>query len=445
MRNSGSFDSSSSLSPRSVRGALLLAALLLLGMAFAARADAFVYWGNPIAGGGNAGTTIGRANNDGTAVNQAFIGGASEPTGVAVDSSHIYWFNELGRSIGRANLDGTAVNQTFITGVNTEELAVDGAHIYWADIDSQAVGRANLDGTAVDHNFITGARDPQGVAVDSQHVYWTNSEIHAIGRANLDGTGVNQTFITGLGDPVGVAVDAAHIYWTDLIFNALGRANLDGTGVNQSFIQGAAFPFGVAVDSAHIYWTNQFPSPDGATGGTIARANLDGTGVDQTFIAGFTGDPVGVAVDAGTQAVPPARVSIGDVRMAEGNAGQTAFRFTVSLDAPQAAPVTVDFATADGTATAPSDYAGTQGTVTFAPGETAKTVAVQVNGDRTVEPDETFTVNLANATANTTIADATGVGTIANDDRKHRSHRFKLAKEWLNRAWTWAGFRTRSP
>ena len=91
--------------------------------------------------------------------------------------------------------------------------------------------------------------------------------------------------------------------------------------------------------------------------------------------------------------------------------------FTVSLDAPQAAPVTVDFATANGTATAPTDYTANSGTVTFAPGVTSQTVTVQVNGDTTVEPNETFNVNLSNATGNATITDAQGVGTIVNDDQ----------------------------
>src|SRR4029450_7597360 len=110
--------------------------------------------------------------------------------------------------------------------------------------------------------------------------------------------------------------------------------------------------------------------------------------------------------------------------MAEGNAGQSAFRFTVALDTPQSAPVTVEFATADGTASAPSDYAANTGTVTFAPGETAKTVTVQVNGDTRKEPDETFSVNLSNAAGNATLADGHATGTIANDDRRHGGRTF---------------------
>jgi hypothetical protein len=400
--------------------AVLAAAFLLLGLALASGAGASVYWTNTVGPVfGVPGTTIGRANNDGTGVNQTFIGGASTPSAVAVDAAHVYWLNDDDHSIGRANLDGTGVNQRFLTGTNAGTLAVDGAHIYWTDVvTGDRIGRANLDGTGVDQNFITGASLPSGVAADRAHVYWTNSNTHAIGRANLDGTGVDQRFIdVGLNRrPVGLVVDAAHLYWVDIIADTIGRANIDGTGVNPDFVPTGPLPFGVAIDSAHIYWTNQFPSPDGLSGGTIGRANLDGTGVTQTFLAGLA-DPLGVAVDVTTQAAQPSRISVGDVTLAEGNTGQTAFRFTVSLDTAQPAPVTVDFTTRDGTATASSDYAATRGTVTFAQGETAKTVTVQVNGDTSVEPDEVFNLSLSNATGNATVADAQGVGTIVNDDQ----------------------------
>jgi hypothetical protein len=118
-----------------------------------------------------------------------------------------------------------------------------------------------------------------------------------------------------------------------------------------------------------------------------------------------------------------ARISIADVSLAEGNSGQSAFRFSVSLDRAESAPVTVGFLTANGTATAPGDYTADSGTITFAPGDITKTVTVQVNGDTTKEANETFTVNLANAAGNATIADAQAVGTIVNDDRKHANHK----------------------
>ena len=82
----------------------------------------------------------------------------------------------------------------------------------------------------------------------------------------------------------------------------------------------------------------------------------------------------------------------------EGNSGTTAFVFTVSLSNASAQAITVNFATADGSATlADSDYQGGAGSVTFAPGTTSQTITVLVNGDTKFEPDETFTVNLSAA------------------------------------------------
>jgi hypothetical protein len=79
--------------------------------------------------------------------------------------------------------------------------------------------------------------------------------------------------------------------------------------------------------------------------------------------------------------------------------------------------VTVDYATADGTAkTADGDYLALSGTATFQPGETSKTIDVTVVGDTKVEATELFAVNLTNPTGGVPIADGQGVGTITNDD-----------------------------
>ncbi len=107
------------------------------------------------------------------------------------------------------------------------------------------------------------------------------------------------------------------------------------------------------------------------------------------------------------------QISIDDQTVTEGGAAN----FTVSLDAPQAAPVTVDFATANGTAVAPGDYTSATGTVTFAPGDTSETVTVQTIDDADVEATETFDVNLSNATGNAAILDGLGVGTILDNDQ----------------------------
>src|SRR4051794_35553390 len=109
-------------------------------------------------------------------------------------------------------------------------------------------------------------------------------------------------------------------------------------------------------------------------------------------------------------------ISIGDVTIAEGNAGTSIATFTVTRTGGTAA-FDLTYATANGTATAGSDYvAQPAGTASFAAGDLTKTISVTINGDTTVEPDETFFVNLLSATNGGTIVDAQGQGTIANDD-----------------------------
>jgi hypothetical protein len=113
---------------------------------------------------------------------------------------------------------------------------------------------------------------------------------------------------------------------------------------------------------------------------------------------------------------PPA-ISINDATVAEGNVtpGGMNATFTVTLSAASGQTVTVNYATANGTATAGSDYAAGSGTLTFTAGMTAQTFSVAVKGDVLDETNETFFVNLSAAT-NATIADHQGRGTINNDD-----------------------------
>ncbi len=128
------------------------------------------------------------------------------------------------------------------------------------------------------------------------------------------------------------------------------------------------------------------------------------------------GQGVGTIQDDDSPSSPSQpQISINDVTVTEGNTGTTNATFTVSLSQASSAQVTVDYATADGTATAGSDYQSTSGTLTFNAGETSKTITVPVYGDTTAESNETFYVNLTNP-SNATIADGQGVGTIQDDD-----------------------------
>ncbi|HVJ66649.1 MAG TPA: Calx-beta domain-containing protein [Caulifigura sp.] len=108
------------------------------------------------------------------------------------------------------------------------------------------------------------------------------------------------------------------------------------------------------------------------------------------------------------------RISITDVWDNEGNSGTTPFKFTISLSAASDLPVTVNYATADGSAIAGSDYTGLSGAYTFTPGETSKDIYVDVTGDRAVESNETFVVNLTSSDAQ--MAKGVGTGNIIDDE-----------------------------
>ena len=102
--------------------------------------------------------------------------------------------------------------------------------------------------------------------------------------------------------------------------------------------------------------------------------------------------------------------------MLEGDSGTVNAVFTVSLDNPADSPVTVNYATTDGSATlTDNDYAFTSGTLTFAAGITSLSINVPVTGDVTVESDENFTLDLSAPTV-ATILSGTAIGTISNDD-----------------------------
>ncbi len=142
---------------------------------------------------------------------------------------------------------------------------------------------------------------------------------------------------------------------------------------------------------------------------------------DQTFFVNLTSptnatilDNQGQGTIQNDDGVPS--ISIDDVSHLEGNSGTTSYAFNVTMSAPSASTVTVNFDTADNTATAASnDYQTTSGMVTFPAGSTVQTVTILVNGDNINEPDETFFVNLTSP-VNAAVLDGQGLGTIQNDD-----------------------------
>jgi hypothetical protein len=146
---------------------LFLALALLTSLLLAAPAGAFVYWAD------TQNQRIGRAENDGSGVNDAFVQTGELPFAVAVNSANIFW------------------TEPGIFGGGTR------------------IGRANTNtGTGADPSFIGDAKTPCGITAFGSQIYWANSETNSIARANSDGTAVNQSFIaTGANQPCDVAVD----------------------------------------------------------------------------------------------------------------------------------------------------------------------------------------------------------------------------------------------
>jgi hypothetical protein len=122
---------------------------------------------------------------------------------------------------------------------------------------------------------------------------------------------------------------------------------------------------------------------------------------------------------------PTPTLTINDLSVNEGQAGQTTATFTVSLSAPSGQDITVHYKTSDGSATAgvvagnnsSNDYISQEGDLTFVAGVTSQPISITINGDTLYELDETFAVDLTNP-VNAGITDGHGTATIVNDDAK---------------------------
>ena len=307
---------------------LASAALVLLAVCgwLASGARGYVYWSTCNYG------TVGRANLDGTHVDETFIKNLKNPTALAVGPGYIYWltpgsaFGPTG-SVARANANGRHVIDRFVTPASSiypatgalvrfairRALAVDGAHVYYAShwVESaylwgEEIDRANLGG-GLGHDLVDTSKTeitpaaaigrpityetPTALAAGSSHVYWANPKLDTIGKATSVGKHPEEYFITGAAKVTGIAVgvNRTYLYWSSAD-GTVGRADLNGAHVEHRFIKGLDKPRGVAVDSSYIYWVN--------ANGTIGRANLDGTGVDQKFITGAN-FACGLAVNSG--------------------------------------------------------------------------------------------------------------------------------------------------
>jgi hypothetical protein len=119
-------------------------------------------------------------------------------------------------------------------------------------------------------------------------------------------------------------------------------------------------------------------------------------------------------------------LSVADGVATEGDSGTTPLSFAVTLSGADTRPVSVSYATADGSARAPDDYQATSGTLTFNPGEVSKTVTVAIKGDKLNETDETFSLVLSSP-ANSVLGRSTAFGTIVDNEQTGQGYWFVAA------------------
>lgn len=268
-------------------------------------AHAHLFWANSSGGDG---TTIARANLDGTGVNRSFIRGAQNPCGVAINRTHIYWGNRGTGSIGRARRDGRDVRPRFIEGaIFPCGVSLTSTHVYWANYfggsGEGTIGRARLNGSEATQGLVAGSSvsSPIGTAANSSHLYWTNTDLN--GPGDIEGSLYRlghdagppehlQTYPGFSLMPTWPTLAGQHLY---VALGTLGvvRSELDGTTGTTGVVQASASG-GIAVAGGRLYWSN------GAEG-TLSRSALDGSAKDFAFLRGADG-PLGLAADTARSA-----------------------------------------------------------------------------------------------------------------------------------------------
>ena len=286
-----------------------------------------------------------------------------------------------GAKNGNAAADRTALSST----ISSLSIA-NGATFWirWTDVDATGAD----DGLSVDDFSLT----PNGVVVQP------NLTINDVSLNEGNAGTTSFTFTVSLSAPAGpggVTFDIATADNTAIQPGDYTQKSLTAQTIPAG---SSTYSFTVLVNGDLTPETNEtfFVNVTNVTGATVTDGQGQGTIVNDDAAPNLT---------------------INDVSLNEGNAGTTTFTFTVSLSAPApAGGTTFDIATANNTATQPSDY--TQKSLlaqTIPAGSSTYTFDVLVNGDLTPEVNETFFVNVTNAT-NAIVTDGQGQGTIVNDD-----------------------------
>ncbi|HEX6085805.1 MAG TPA: autotransporter domain-containing protein [Thermoanaerobaculia bacterium] len=209
------------------------------------------------------------------------------------------------------------------------------------------------------------------------------------------------------------------VRFVDVVFNQTAPGNLTVTG-NYQTVDGTAR----VADNDYLPAGGTFIIPPGETEsepiriGIVGDTKFEGNETFQLVISNVQGstitEPGPYTFTIQNDDIPPT-IAVSSPTVTEGNSGFTPIAFVLTLGAPAGTNVPVTFTVNPGTATIPGDYiAVSTGTITFAPGETQRSVDLNVVGDTLFEDDETFTLTATIAGGTS----ATGTATILNDDTR---------------------------
>lgn len=311
-------------------------------------------------------------------------------------------------------------------------ISADGFAITWRTPAAGALGLASNVAVAAPANN-TGAVLSTGLAGATTPSNWTLSVAAASLTPGEPNGGDNTDYILALRNPpaqptlaIGnVSENEGDAGTTSFVFNVT-LSNVAGGAVSVDFATQDGSATVADGDYQASSGTLSFDGTEGEIRTITVLVNGDTTPeTDETFSVLLSNPSPGTvllnpATGTGTilnDDAAPILISIADASLVEGNSGDAPMLFTVSIDAPApAGGVSVDFVTADGTATAGSDYVATSGTASIAEGDTSTTITVAIIGDELGEFDETFSVTLSNPTG-AALNDASATGTILNDDR----------------------------
>ena len=320
--------------------------------------------------------------------------------------------------------------------------------VAWADEDHSAFS-ADKSMFGIHAMIYDQAGFPLGDEITINHVTANSQSSPAIATLSTGQFVVAWEDDSGLSDP-GQPVDNSDFGIKARVFNADGTAATVELTVNTAIASFQSNPSVVAGPNGSfvVGWTDSSrsgdPSGDGIkaqafaadgsrlgaelqvnqiTAGDQGAVNLsaraDGT-ILATFVDGSllaiapqTADISGTGIQAQLLQLETDEISIAGASVSEGGAGASVLTFTATRTGSMA-PVSVSYATADGSARAGVDYVAAAGVLSFAQGEATKTISVTVNGDSFVAPDETFAVNLSNPGAGVGLANASATGTIHN-------------------------------